>query len=94
MYMTFMQLITVLISFYILITSPMTHYAIKTLLVLTLLVEMPFTIDFLYSDNFVMIFMFRTNRLCQVTAVKEGLQKYSEKAYSTSGVNQMWILKK
>ena len=29
-----------------------------------------------------------------LTAVKEGLQKYSETAYSRSGVNQMWILKK
>ena len=28
-----------------------------------------------------------------LTAVTEGLQKYSETAYSRSGVNQMWILK-
>ena len=28
-----------------------------------------------------------------LTAIKEGLQKYCETSYSTSGVNQMWILK-
>ena len=28
-----------------------------------------------------------------LSAVKEGLQKYCETAYSQSGVNQMWILK-
>ena len=28
-----------------------------------------------------------------VTHIKQGLQKYSETAYSRSGINQMWILK-
>ena len=28
-----------------------------------------------------------------MTAIKEGIQKYSETGYSRSGVNQMWILK-
>ena len=28
-----------------------------------------------------------------LTVVKEGLQSYSDKVYSTSGINQMWILK-
>ena len=28
-----------------------------------------------------------------LTTVKEGLQTYCEEVYSTSGVNQMWILK-
>ena len=28
-----------------------------------------------------------------MSTVKEGLQKYCDKAYSTSGVDQMWILK-
>ena len=28
-----------------------------------------------------------------LTTIKEGLQTYCEKVYSTSGVNQMWILK-
>ena len=29
-----------------------------------------------------------------LTALKEGIQNYCDKVYSTSGVNQMWILKK
>jgi hypothetical protein len=31
--------------------------------------------------------------LLEVSAVKEGQQKYCETVYSRSGINQMWILK-